>query len=417
MKNIVTIILAAGKGTRMKSSIPKVLHQVCDRPIIDYVLEIAKQVGSLKKIVVLGFKAPEVKKQLTADCITVKQRKLLGTADAVKCALSKLKSYNGDVLVLSGDTPLLNKTVVKNLIKRHKRTKASISFLTSVVHNPQGYGRIIRDDKGNAVAIREEKDASAFEKNIAEINVGVYCFDCKQLKLGLKEIKLNAKKKEFYLTDLIDLSLQKGLKIQTVETQKYYEGLGVNTREDLAQAEKHLRRGILREFMEQGVTIIDPETTHIDNNVTIGKDTVIRPFSYIENNVKIGSNCIIGPYARLRPGTKIKNNVEIGNFTEVSRSKIGKKTLMKHFSFLGDAIVGSNVNIGAGTITANFDGQNKNVTRIENNAFIGSDTILIAPVKVGRKAITGAGSVVTKGTSVPDNKIALGVPARIISRR
>jgi bifunctional UDP-N-acetylglucosamine pyrophosphorylase/glucosamine-1-phosphate N-acetyltransferase len=417
MGNLRTVILAAGKGARMKSDVPKVLHEACGKPIVEYVLDAAKAAGSLKTYVVVGYKGDAVKKQLGSGPIIVRQPKLSGTADAVRRVAGHLKNYRGDVLILCGDTPLLNKMVIKELVGKHKNSKAVCTFLTAAVGDPQGYGRIIRDERGKVVAIREDKDALDHERNIAEINVGVYCVQSRALFGALKRIRLNEKKKEFYLTDIIDLFYQDGSRIETVTTEDPVEGLGVNTKEDLAVAERVIREKILKNFMRDGVTIVDPATTYIDADVKIGKDTCIRPFTIIEKDVRIGDRCVIGPFARLRPGVRLGNGVEIGNFTEVSRTKIGNKTLMKHFSFLGDALVGSNVNIGAGTITANFDGVRKNQTKIGNGAFIGSDSILIAPVKIGNKAVVGAGSVVTKGKVVPDGGIAVGVPARIKARR
>lgn len=414
MKELRAIILAAGKGTRMKSVIPKVLHPVCGKPIIQYVLDISKALGSLKTYVVLGYKSDVVKNTLESQIVSVDQPKMLGTADAVKCVSKYFKSYRGDVLILCGDTPLLDKTTVKRVLQKHRKSKAACTFLTTIVHNPKGYGRVIRGEDGYAVAIREDKDAVGYESDIAEINVGVYCCQSKELFKALGEIKVNKKKREFYLTDLIEFLFEKGLKVETVETEDSTEGLGVNTREDLAVAEGILRQRILKELMLQGVTITDPSTTYIDAGAKIGSDTVIHPFTLIESDVRIGSNCQIGPFARIRPGTRIHDKVEIGNFTEVSRSKIGSKTFMKHFSFLGDSLVGTNVNIGAGVVTANFNGQQKNITKIDDGAFIGSDSVLIAPVKIGKKAIVGAGSVVVKGKNIPDGSVAMGIPAKII---
>ena len=417
MKDIRAIVLAAGKGTRMNSETPKVLHPVCGKPILQYVLDVTRSIGSLKTCVVLGHKSELVKDYLGPQVSTVIQHKLLGTADAVRCAEKALRNYHGQVLILCGDTPLLKKETVQALIVKHKRAGADCTFLTAVVDNPSGYGRIIRGDGRKAMAIREEKDASDYEKNIIEINVGVYCFKSDVLFQNLKEIKVNAKKKEFYLTDIIEILSGKGRRVETVETDDYREGLGINSREDLAVAERILRQRILRDFMLQGVTIIDPQTTYIDRDVKIGQDTVIRPFTVIENNVRIGKNCVIGPFARLRPGTRISDEVQIGNFAEVSRSKIGTRSLMKHFSFLGDADVGAQVNIGAGVVTANYDGKNKNKTTILDNAFVGSDSILVAPVKIGKKAVTGAGCVVTKGTKVPDRGVVVGVPGKILDKK
>ena len=417
MKDLRAIILAAGKGTRMKSETPKVLHPVCDKPILQYVLDITQSIGSLKTCVVLGHKSSLVKNYLGKNMATVIQKKLLGTADAVRCAQPALRNYRGQVLILCGDTPLLKKETVRALIAKHKRTNADCTFLTAVVEKPSGYGRIIRGDGRKAMAIREEKDASEYEKNIAEINVGVYCFNSDVLFENLKEIKVNEKKKEFYLTDIIEILSGKGLRVETLETDDYREGLGINSREDLAIAESVLRQRILSDFMLQGVTIIDPQTTSIDANVRIGQDTVIRPFTVIENNVRIGKNCSIGPFTHLRPGTRIGNGVEVGNFAEVSRTRLGNNSRMKHFSFLGDAEVGSNVNIGAGVVTANYDGKNKNKTQILDQAFIGSDSILVAPVRIGKKAMTGAGCVVTKGKRVPDGRIIVGVPGKILDKK
>ncbi len=417
MKEIRSIILAAGKGTRMKSSIPKVLHPICGRPMIQNVIDVARGVGSSKVYCVLGHKSSSVAEALSDDLICVEQKKLLGTADAVKAAATFLKSYKGDVLIMCGDTPLLSKQTVKSIVRKHRKNKNVCTFLTAVVHDPQGYGRILRKENGAVVAIREDKDAVGYEKEIAEINVGVYCFHAPELFKVLNEIKPNAKKKEFYLTDIVELYTEKKLKVDAIETEDATEGLGVNTREDLANCEQILRRRILKEFMLQGVTISDPSTTYIDSSVVIGKDTIIRPYTFIEGDVRIGDDCQIGPFARIRPGSKIGNGVEIGNFTEVSRTKIGDQSIMKHFSFLGDSIIGSKVNIGAGTVTANFDGVDKNTTRVADGAFIGSDAILISPVKIGKNAIVGAGSVVTKDKTIPDGAVVTGVPAQIISRK
>ncbi len=417
MTNLKTIVLAAGKGVRMKSDLPKVLHKVCGKPILQYILDLAKDVGSLKTYVVLGHKSDVVKEFLGKEAIGVLQKKLLGTADAIKTVSNYFRGDKGDVLILSGDTPLLNPETIKKLIAKHRRSKAICTFLTAVVNNPEGYGRVIRDGKNMAIAIREEKDANDDERLIKEINVGVYCFQSRLLFDAVKTIKLNEKKKEFYLTDIVAILSQGNHLVETVQTADAKEGLGVNTREDLAAAESVLRQKILKNFMLNGVTIVDPQTTYIDADVVIGVDTTIRPFTVIENNVRIGQRCLMGPFCRIRPGSIIADDVEIGNFTEVSRSKLGNKSLMKHFSFLGDAVLGRNVNIGAGVVTANFDGKQKNKTRIDDGAFIGSDSILVAPVQIGKKSITAAGCVVTKGKKVPDGFLALGVPAKIFSRK
>jgi len=417
MKDLRTIILAAGKGTRMRSSIPKVLHPICGQPMIDYIVDVAKKASSLKIYVVLGHQYESVRKHLSTSIVTIRQKRLLGTADAVRCASSFLKGYRGDVLILCGDTPLLTDTSIKRLIHHHRSRKAICTVLTAIVDNPWGYGRIIRNRANDIVAIREEKDASGQERLISEINVGVYCFYWPELLKTIRHIELNQKKKEFYITDIIELFVAQGLAVTTVQTENGREGLGINTREDLSLATSILRQRILKKFMAEGVTIVDPFTTYIETQVTIGQDTVVRPFTVIENNVTIGRRCLIGPFTHLRPGTRVADEVEIGNFAEVSRTHVGQRSIMKHFSFLGDARIGSQVNIGAGTVTANYDGKNKNKTYIANRAFIGSDSILIAPVHVGQKAITAAGSVVTKGTKIPAKTIAMGVPARLLKRK
>lgn len=400
----------------MKSDVPKVLHHVCGVPIIQYVLNITKAMGSEKTYVVLGHKSETIQEYLPKDLVVVEQKKQLGTADAVRSTESQLKSFKGNVLILCGDTPLLTKETIKQIVRKHQSTKSACTFLTGVVHDPQGYGRIIRDQNGRAVAIREDKDATGLERDIAEINAGVYCFRSQDLFETLKLVKENKLKKEFYLTDVVELLTDKGLKVQTVLTENFTETLGVNSRADLAQSEAVIRRRILDELMEKGVSIIDPNTTYVDAGVKIGRDTVIRPFSVIESNVRIGDNCSIGPFARIRPGSKIGNGVQVGNFSEVSRTKIGENSLMKHFGFLGDTTVGANVNIGAGTVTANYDGKNKHQTKISDNAFIGSDSILVAPVKVGKRSVVGAGSVVVR-SNIPDDRLAVGIPARVMKRR
>jgi len=394
-----------------------VLHKVCGKPVLEYVLDIAKNLRSLTTYVVIGHGAQKVKDVLGQGVSFVQQEQLLGTADAVKRCAPYLKNYRGDVLVLCGDTPLLSKGIVAATIRKHRLSKASATVLTATIDNPHGYGRIVRSASGDITAIREQKDASDTEDKIKEINVGVYCFRSKDLFESLKKVKLNSGKKEFYLTDVVELLLAQGKKVSTFTTQDETVAFGINTREDLAQAQAIIRRRILSKHMLSGVTIIDPLTTFIEAGVTIGRDTVIHPMSVIHTDVRIGKNCSIGPMAHIRPGTRISDGVEIGNFAEVSRSFLGRGVLQKHFSFLGDAQVGERVNIGAGVVTANYDGVNKNKTLIGPQAFIGSDAILVAPNKIGARAVIGAGSVVSKGRNIPAGMVAVGVPARVIKKR
>jgi len=410
-----TIILAAGKGTRMKSDLPKVLHPLCGRAMIDYVVDAAQAVSSLT-YVVLGHQIEKVKAHLGDRVITIFQKKLLGTGDAIKAVEPRLKGYTGDVVILCGDAPLLKKESLKRLIQRHQQTKADCTLLTACVEDPAGYGRILRDEYNNPIAICEEKDATAEQKGIQEINTGIYCFKTRALFDALKKIVVNAKKKEYYLTDVIGILVRNKRKIDTVVLNNAIEGLGINSRKDLAIAHALMRQRILDKLMMDGVSIVDPQTTYIDNNVKIGRDTVIYPCTMIERDVVIGKKCSVGPFCHLRPKTRIKDEAQVGNFAEVSRSTLGSKSLMKHFSFLGDATVGKHVNIGAGVVTANYDGKNKNKTFIASGAFIGSDSILVAPVTIGEKAMTGAGCVVTKGKKVPKGHVILGVPGKIIKR-
>jgi bifunctional UDP-N-acetylglucosamine pyrophosphorylase/glucosamine-1-phosphate N-acetyltransferase len=417
MNDFKAIILAAGKGTRMKSALPKVLHKVAGRPVIEYVLDITRGLRSLTTYCVVGHEAQKVKETVGRDVIFVRQEQLRGTGDAVNRCAPFLKNYRGTVLVLCGDTPLLCKEIIAALLKQHRRSKASATVLTANIADPSGYGRIIRENDGSFLAIREQKDASISEDKIKEINVGVYCFQAKHLFEALKKVRLNPKKKEFYLTDVIEVLLAEGKKVETSITGDETVAFGVNTREDLAQAQAIIRQRILSKHMLAGVTIVDPLTTFIEAGVTIGQDTVIHPMSVIHTDVRIGKNCSIGPMARIRPGTRISDGAEIGNFTEVSRTTIGRGVMQKHFSFLGDAQIGEGANIGAGVVTANYDGVSKNKTFIGPGAFIGSDAILVAPNKIGAKAMIGAGSVVAKNKNVPAGMIAVGLPARVIKKR
>jgi len=416
MSNFKAIILAAGRGTRMKSELPKVLHKVCGKPVLEYILDITKALRSLKTYVVVGHGSKSVRDAVGDGVEFVEQDQLLGTADAVNRCASHLKNYQGTVLVLCGDTPLLSKDVVAELLRKHHTSKAAGMVLTANINNPQGYGRIVRDGKGRFLSIREQKDCSVTEDKIKEINVGAYCFNSKDLFGILKKVKLNPGKKEFYLTDVVELLLAHGKNVGTFTTQDETGAFGINTREDLAQAQAIIRRRILNKHMLSGVTVVDPLTTFIEAGVVIGRDTIIHPMTVIHTDVRIGRNCSIGPMAHVRPGTRISDGVEIGNFAEVSRTSIGRGVFQKHFSFLGDAVIGRGVNIGAGVVTANFDGVNKNKTFIGPQAFIGSDAILVAPNKIGARAMVGAGSVVAKGKNIPAGMVAVGVPARVIKK-
>jgi len=417
MKNIATIILAAGEGTRMKSSLPKVLHNICGKPMLEYLIDNVNSIGMDKVFVIVGHKAGLVKHEIRGiKCIT--QSELLGTGDAVTRARSALLKDNkiDNVLILYGDTPLLSQETIKKLIEKHVSSNAGATLLTAQFKNPTGYGRVIRSPGNKIVKIVEELDASIYEKVVEEINVGVYCFNKRALFYGLEKIKPDNKKEEYYLTDTIEVLTKSNILVESVSTNDPEEFLGVNTRAELGKAELVMKKRILDKIMDRGVTVIDPNNTYIEQGVDIEKDTVIYPYTFIENDVKIGSNCSIGPFARLRYGTIVGDKVGIGNFVEIVRSSIGQGTKIRHQCYIGDTIIGKNVNIGAGTIVANYDGKEKHKTVIEDNAFIGTGTILIAPVKVGRGAITGAGSVVTRNKNVPAGKTVVGIPARIVDK-
>ncbi|MFH1593392.1 MAG: NTP transferase domain-containing protein [Candidatus Omnitrophota bacterium] len=415
MKNIAAVILAAGRGTRMKSKLPKVLMKLHSRPLLEFVINTLDAVPVTKKVLVVGFEANMVKNAFPG-IETVVQDELLGSGDAVKKAKAALSRFKGDILVICGDTPFISKETIRKLVKRHRKDKASCTLLTANVSDPEGYGRILRDTEGAIINIVEEKDASVYEKSIGEINVGCYFFAKKDLFSSLEKVKMNAKKGEYYLTDVIGMLAKGSGKISSVNCEDPMEAHGINSRLDLAKAGKIIKESASDLLMLNGVTIVDPNTTYIDMDAKIERDTVIYPNTVIERDVIIGKDCRIGPFARIRRGTRIDDNVEIGNFVEIVRSTISTGTKIKHLSYFGDAKIGRNVNVGAGTITANYDGKKKNKTIIENDASIGVGVVLIAPVKIGRKATVGAGSVVTKNKNVPPRATFVGVPAKLLKR-
>ncbi len=413
-KEIAVIILAAGKSTRMKSETPKVLHKLCGRPMLGYVLDLVSGLKAKQVVAVLGYKQELVRKAIPKGVKIAVQKKLSGTADAVKTGLSVLKSFKGTVLVLYGDNPLLKKETLKKLLDYHAESNADATLLIAELKKPSGYGRIIRDKYFSIRGIVEEKDADEVQKDIKEINTGIMVFKKDSLDGNLKHIRPNNSKKEYYLTYIIEILAKKDYLVEGLKVEDTQEALGINTRAELAKANSLMQKTINDGLMQKGVTIIDPASTFINFGAKIGADTLIYPFTVIESNVKIGKRCSVGPFAHLRESVELKDDVTAGNFIEMVRSKIGAKTFVKHFSYIGDSTVGSNVNIGAGTVTANFDGLKKNYTVIKDNVFIGSDTVIIAPAKIGRSAVTGAGSVVTR--DVPEKTVVAGVPARILKR-
>lgn len=401
----------------MKSGLPKVLHPICGRPMLEYVLDLVRDLRINKVITVLGHKHAQVRKFLRPGIKVVIQKKLLGTADAVKIALPLLRNFKGTVLVLYADNPLLKKETIKKLLKHHLESGPDATILSAKVTSPFGYGRVLRDKFSSIRAIIEEKDADDFQKNIKEINTGIICFDKDKLAKAIRRIRPNNRKREYYLTDTIAIIYKNGRLVENVNINNIDEALGINSRQDLARANKIMQARINTEWMEKGVTIVDPDTTFIGYGAKIASDATIYPFTVIESSVKIGKRALIGPFAHLRAGTVLEDEVVVGNFLEVARSRISFRSLIKHFGYIGDSRIGREVNIGAGMVTANFDGRKKHATVIKDKAFIGSDTVLVAPVKIGRSAQTGAGSVVLKNKNVPDRATVVGVPARLIKRK
>ena len=439
-----TVILAAGMGTRMKSGLPKVLHQLVGKPMAWYALQAAGQVSQERPVMIVGHAADKVREALGDVADYVLQEPLLGTGHAVMQAEGEVPQKNDLLLVTYADMPLLTGRTLSKLAELAQTHDEPISMLTVTSDETRGFGRILRDADGQVREIIEEAEASPEQLKIHEINPGVYCFRTAWLWPALKRIRLSPKG-EYYLTDLVSMAVAEGHQIYSLPVDDPNEVIGINTRVHLAQAEALLRQRINQEWMLAGVSMIDPGSIYIEPEVTLGQDTILWPGTYLHGNTHIGKNCVLGPntiikdtqvgddctllasvlegalledhvemgpYCHLRKGAHLCKGVHMGNFGEVKNSTLGEGAKMGHFSYLGDTLVGAEVNIGAGTITCNFDGTQKFPTEIGEGAFIGSDTMLVAPVKVGAGARTGAGSVVTK--DVPDNSLALGVPARVV---
>ena len=432
-----TIILAAGKGTRMRSKLPKVLHKVGGKAMLQHVVDAAKGAGSEREVVVIGSGAQLVE-QTISGVEFVMQEEQLGTGHAVLSAKKNFEKSTGTVLILCGDTPLLTNELLKKFTAAHEDSKCAATVLTAKMPDATGYGRIIRDLDGSLEKIVEEKDANEFEKKINEVNAGVYCFDVQKLFSALEKIGNNNSQGEYYLPDALTILKDAGEKIGAFRANYADETLGINSRVQLAAADKIFRMKKNNELMEAGVTIIDPNTTFIDYDVKIGQDTIIYPNTYIEGNTTIGEDCAIGPnirftdmkvgnkvtaqfsycheaeicdgvtlgpYVHLRPGTTIGENVKIGNFVEVKNSNIGEGSKLPHLQYIGDTDMGSGVNVGCGTVTCNYDGKQKFRTTIGDNAFIGCNTNLVAPVNVKEGAYIAAGSTITK--DVPKDNLAI----------
>lgn len=438
MSNIFAVILAAGQGTRMKSKLYKVLHPVCGKPMVQHVVDHIQTLGVNRIVTVVGHGAEKVKQQLGDKSEYVLQAEQLGTAHAVQQAEAILGSEEGTTLVVCGDTPLIRPETMQALFEHHQAKNAKATILTAIAENPTGYGRILRGDNGQVEQIVEQKDASAKQQLVKEINTGTYCFDNKALFDTLKLVKNDNAQGEYYLPDVIEILQKQGDVVEAYVTEDFEETLGVNDRVALSQAETLMRTRINEKHLRNGVTIINPEATYISVDAMIGRDTVIQPGSMIEGTTVIGEDCIIGPntqivdsrigdrttvhssvvresviaeetaigpFAHIRPFSDIGSHVKIGNFVEVKKSKLGNDTKVSHLSYIGDAEIGSNVNIGCGSITVNYDGKNKFQTIIEDDVFVGCNTNLIAPVKVGKGSFIAAGSTITK--EVPEDALAI----------
>lgn len=445
--------MAAGLGTRMKSNLAKVMHKLDGRPLISHVCRTAFAIDPQKVVVIVGHQADEVRARVaeefapeSARLAFVLQHEQRGTGDAVKAAESELSGESRTVLVLSGDVPLIRADTLTKLIAAHQAAKAACTLLSVRLENPTGYGRVIRDEAGEFVKIVEQKDASTEERQVREINAGIYCFETTKLRDALSRLQPNNAQAEYYLTDVPAILKGDGDRVGIYLHPDAREVSGINTRAELAEFENLLRRNTIRRMMiEDGVTFIDPSHSYVSSDARIGRDSVIHPDVYIQGtsvvgegceiqqgsrilNSRIGNgviikdhcliidseiadNCAVGPFAHLRMNAHLEERAVVGNFVEVKKSRIGRGTKSMHLTYLGDATIGEETNIGAGTVTCNYDGKNKHPTIIEDHVHIGSDTMLVAPVRVGRGSSTGAGSVVTK--DVPPNTLVAGVPAKV----
>lgn len=443
---ITVVLLAAGQGTRMKSDLPKMLHPICGQPMLFHALDAAKTASTEKPVVVIGHGAEDVRKAIGDVACCVVQEQQLGTGHAVMQAEAELKGKTNYVVVTYGDMPLLRAETLQKMVAAQQANTGPMTMLTVIHDNPRGFGRILRKTDGTVAAIVEEYVATPEQLAITELNVGAYCFKADWLWDALHRIQVSPKG-EYYLTDTVELAVKDNLSVQAIVMDDFVETIGINTRVHLAEAEAAMRRRINERHMLAGVTLIDPASTYIEAGVSLGRDTVVWPNTYLFGKTSIGQNCQIGPnshirdtkvgngckllmavsegavlednvdigpFARLRKGAYLSKGVHMGNFGEVKDSMLGPGVKMGHFSYIGNATIGTDTNIGAGTITCNYDGEKKNPTIIGEDVFIGSDTMLVAPVTLGDGARTGAGTVVTK--DVDADTLVVGVPGRAIRK-
>lgn len=414
---LAVVILAAGKGTRTKLSSPKVLLPLCGRSLLATVLDAVAELDPARTLLVLGHDKDRIAATLTgrSGLEIVDQGEARGTGHAVQVAFAELSDFEGDLLVVYGDCPLIRPDTLRSL--REVRGEAPASILTAYLPDPSDLGRILRDEQGELVAIREAKDCSAAEAEVDEINAGVYCFDPVRLGGPLQALTNDNAQGEYYLTDVVGRFVERGSPVPTFEAEDPDEILGVNSLVDLAMVREIMQERILLGHMEAGVVIEDPGTTYIDHGVEIGAETRILPCTVLRSGVRIGRGCEVGPFTHLRPGTVLEDHAEIGNFVEAKKSRLGRGSKAKHLTYLGDTTIGEKANIGAGTITANYDGVGKYQTRIGDRAFVGSGTVLVAPSAMGDDARTGAGAIVTRGTEIGAGETFVGVPARPLRQK
>ena len=415
LEKVKAVVLAAGKGVRMKSERAKVLHEILGRPVLDFVLRNLRLAGVEDIVVVVGHQADLVRKAATG-CRFVEQKEQKGTGHALQQCEPELAGFKGDLFVVAGDAPLVGADTFRRMLEDHRANGRDATFLSACLEDPSGYGRVLRDPStGKFLRFVEDLDATPEQKNIPESNSGEYVFACPAIFDALREVRADNKKGELYLTDALGVMVSKGRPVDGLRSLNPNEIYGINSRRDLVAATNFLRWKILEYHMDNGVTVVDPSTTFIEEDVTIGQDTVIQPFTIIRRGVVIGRSCEVGPFSQLRGSTVLEDHAEIGNFVEVKKSRIGRHSKAKHLTYLGDATLGEHVNIGAGTITANYDGKNKNPTVIEDGAQTGSNTVLVAPVKVGKGSKTGAGAVVTR--EVAPGTVVVGVPAKPLEKK
>ncbi|MCR4436427.1 MAG: bifunctional UDP-N-acetylglucosamine diphosphorylase/glucosamine-1-phosphate N-acetyltransferase GlmU [Clostridiales bacterium] len=438
MEHLMAVILAAGEGKRMKSAKSKVVHEICGKALIEWVARSVLKAGIEDRVFVVGHKAEQVKECLGENIQYALQEVQLGTGHAVMQAERFLRGKEGQVVILCGDMPLIRPETIMKAVRLHRQSGNSATVITADLDNPAGYGRIVRDERGNVLKIVEHKDTNEEERNIREVNSGIYCFNIMDLLHSLKELGNSNSQGEYYLTDIMEIFVKKGLKVDAFKVEDSSEILGINDRVQLAEAAQVLRKRILEEHMRSGVTLVDPGSTYIDGDVEIGMDTVIYPGTILEGKTKIGENCIlgpnsrlvdcvigndtevansvviqssvgsgthIGPFAYIRPESSIGNKVKIGDFVEIKKSRIGDKTKISHLTYVGDAEVGKNVNLGCGVVVVNYDGRNKYKTVVEDNAFVGCNVNLISPVTVRSNAYIAAGSTIVG--EVPENSLAI----------